>query len=141
MAAHLGAFITVEPTNYGTSQPTTAVPTAPQKAVTHTYHSVPQLPSDFDLDAIQWNARLNGPHSGPPTPSGTQTPGTPAAELDLEMRGISTPAEEDIDGVEVMQSWKNPPINTWRMLSVSLTNMGTGLNDSAPGALIPYIEL
>lgn len=138
MASQFGAFIEVESAENDTRLP--AIPTAPQKAVTHTYHSVPQLPNDLDLDSIQWGARLNGPPSGVATPSGTQTPGTPA-DVDLEMREPYSPHGEEIDGVEALQSWSNPPINKWRMLSVSLTNMGSGFNDGAPGALIPYIEL
>lgn len=133
-----GAFIDVEPSKNVISS--TIIPKAPQKAVTHTYHSVPQLPSDSDFDNIQRGARLNGPYSGTATPSGTQTPATPA-EFDLEMRGPLTPHEQEVDAVEALQSWSNPSINKWRMLSVSLTNMGGGLNDSAPGALIPYIEV
>jgi hypothetical protein len=39
-----------------------------------------------------------------------------------------------------MQSFSNPPMNRFRMLSVCLMNFGNGLSDSAPGALIPYIE-
>jgi len=31
-------------------------------------------------------------------------------------------------------------MNRFRVLSVCLLNFGNGLSDSAPGALIPYIE-
>nr|KMM71835.1 hypothetical protein CPAG_08136 [Coccidioides posadasii RMSCC 3488] len=40
----------------------------------------------------------------------------------------------------VAQSFAFPPKTTCRMLSCCLMNFGGGLNDSAPGALIPYIE-
>ena len=39
-----------------------------------------------------------------------------------------------------MQSIWNPPMNRFRMLAVCTMNFCMGLNDSAPGALIPYIE-
>ncbi|CZR50442.1 related to MFS efflux transporter [Phialocephala subalpina] len=41
---------------------------------------------------------------------------------------------------EVVQSWSNPPMNRWRVLSCCLASFGNGLWDSAPGALLPYIE-
>ncbi|KAJ9314470.1 hypothetical protein DTO271D3_5208 [Paecilomyces variotii] len=40
----------------------------------------------------------------------------------------------------ILPSISNPVINKYRVLSVSLINFAGGLNDSAPGALIPYIE-
>ncbi|PSS10775.1 hypothetical protein M430DRAFT_107964 [Amorphotheca resinae ATCC 22711] len=52
----------------------------------------------------------------------------------------ASPILTDQDVVEAMQSFSNPPINRFRMLSVCLLNFCNGLSDSAPGALIPYIE-
>ncbi|KAK9481223.1 major facilitator superfamily domain-containing protein [Lipomyces japonicus] len=34
----------------------------------------------------------------------------------------------------------NPPMNKWRMVACCWTIFGLGLNDGAPGALLPYIE-
>jgi len=88
MVTTFGALVQVVP-----SAVPVPVPAAPQKAITHTYHSVPELPNDFDLDSIEWGARLNGPRSGGnqtrsgmATPSGNHTPLTALSEshLDLE---------------------------------------------------------
>lgn len=39
-----------------------------------------------------------------------------------------------------LQTLSNPPMNRWRFLSACLMCFANGLNDSAPGALIPYLE-
>jgi len=96
-------------------------------------HALPDLPTAFELDQLNQAGRSNGP-SVPPTPSGNQTPLTPN---ELESR---PPSPDYGDRVEVMQSLNHPPINKWRVLSACLTNFGNGLNDAAPGALIPYME-
>jgi len=107
--------------------------------VPKTYHSVPQ-PDAIELDNFE---ELNGPpKSGRATPvSGSQTPKTPSA---LEMSRPSTPPgnTEDHGGeeVDVIQSFSNPPMNRFRMAALCLINFGNGLSDSAPGALIPYIQ-
>ena len=141
MASHaFGAFIDVESSSSSTHQDAHTIPIVPQKVFERTYHSVPlpQGPNAIELDSLQWGAKLNGPRgeSGHNTPSGAQTP----RATDLEMSRPTTPREDEQDGVETAQSFSNPPINRFRMLSVCLLNFGNGLNDSAPGALIPYIE-
>ena len=55
----------------------------------------------------------------------------------MEMSRPPSPAHDTFD---VLQTLTNPPINKWRVLSCALSNFGGGLNDSAPGALIPYLE-
>jgi hypothetical protein len=128
-----GAFIDVE-SSPGHGEPHHA-PSAPAKALPRVYHSIPD---PIELDSIQWGTKPNGPtNSGAATPSGYQTPRTP---LDLEMSRPVTPQNEEQDGVDAMQSFSNPPMNRYRMLCACLMNFGNGLNDSAPGALIPYIE-
>lgn len=57
---------------------------------------------------------------------------------DPERTEPTTPVENEV--VEVAQTLNNPPMNKWRLLSACLMNLGGGLNDSAPGALIPYME-
>ena len=99
-------------------------------------HSLPDLPTAYELDTVSKGSRAiqqNGP-SIPPTPSGAQTPSGPN---DMEM---SRPASPEHDAVDVLQTLTSPPINRWRVLCVCLSNLGNGLNDSAPGALIPYME-
>ncbi|KAL8702851.1 MAG: hypothetical protein Q9201_003992 [Fulgogasparrea decipioides] len=91
-------------------------------------------PSIYELDELTFGNRYNGP-SGPPTPSGAQTPITPN---ELEMSRPPSPRIED--AVEALQTLSNPPMNKWRLLSACTMCLGNGLNDSAPGALIPYME-
>jgi hypothetical protein len=140
MTTHALAFIDValSPSN----SETYAIPSAPRKALAKNYHSIPlpRAPDALELDNIQWGARLDGPSREPrsaTTPSGAQTPRLPH---DLEMSRPASPILTGQDVVEAMQSFSNPPINRFRMLSVCLLNFCNGLSDSAPGALIPYIE-
>ena len=95
-------------------------------------------PTAYELDEMVWGNRYNGPSVGPsipPTPSGIQTPKTPN---ELEMSRPPTPKNDE--AVDVLQTLSNPPMNKWRLLSCCLMCFGNGLNDSAPGALIPYME-
>lgn len=107
----------------------------PQKAHAKTYHSIPS-PRQDDVDNLQWGAKLNGPS--------VEEPSSPTAQRDhdLEMSRPGTPAEGDADGdgFGVVQSFSNPPMNRYRMITVCLLNFAGGFNDSAPGALIPYME-
>jgi hypothetical protein len=124
----LGAFIDVESSK--TSQE--RLPVAPQKALPRLY----SVQEPIELADISTN------HKGPTAPGntpplGTHTLPTPS---ELEMSRPATPRQNEDDGVEAMQSFSNPPMNRFRMLSVCLLNFGNGLSDSAPGALIPYIE-
>jgi hypothetical protein len=141
MTSHaFGSFIDVEFSPSSSQPESHAIPIAPQKALERTYHSVPlpQGPNAIELDDLQWGAKLNGPReeSRYNTPSGPQTP----AVTDLEMSRPETAQDNEQDGVDTVQSFSNPPMNRFRMLSVCILNFGNGLNDSAPGALIPYIE-
>ena len=134
-----GVYIEIDPSSLDAAS--SDLPTAlaaPKKAVPHNYHSVPQDPPDnIELDSLQWGARLTGPaESGPTTPSGVDAHRAPD---DLEMSRPASPAQEQ-EGFGAMQSFSNPPMNRFRMLSICLMTFGQGVNDSAPGALIPYIE-
>ena len=97
-------------------------------------HALPDLPTAFELDELSKVGRGNAP-SSPATPTGAQTP---RSLNELEMS--RPPSPEYHDATEVMQSWTKPPINKWRLLSACFMNFGNGLNDAAPGALIPYME-
>ncbi|CAL3962831.1 unnamed protein product [Diplocarpon coronariae] len=127
-----GAFIDIEPST--SNEQAQAPPAAPQKAIARSYHSVPD---PIELESLQWTPKPNGPGHGTPTVSGTQTP---LEYTDLEASRPATPANEHERGAEALQSFAFPPMNKYRMLSVCLMNFGNGLSDSAPGALIPYIE-
>lgn len=146
MTSHsFGAFIDVESSSPPTSSHPEAhsIPIAPQKVFERTYHSVPlpQGPNAIELDSIQWGSKLNGPRgeSGYTTPSGAQTPGLTEV-TDLEMSRPASPHDTEQAGVDVVQTFSNPPMNRFRMLSGCLMFFGNGMGDSATGALIPYIE-
>lgn len=116
-------------------------PIAPQKAVAKSYRGVmlPNTPDILELDNIEWGARLNGPGRKSKTQPGSDCQ-TPKSPNDLEMSTPPNPMTHDEGGVDAIQSFSNPPMNRFRMASSSLLNFSNGLSDSAPGALIPYIE-
>lgn len=105
-------------------------------------------PSTFELDNYTRGSRYNGPSNscgGTQTPrtsqtsyTGAQTPVTPMSPNELEMSRPPSPKQDE--AISLVQSWSNPPMNKWRVLSCCLIYFGNGLNDSAPGALIPYME-
>jgi hypothetical protein len=136
MTSHaFGAFIDVESSSDSHAiREAHLIPIVPQKAVPRSYHSVPD---PIELDNLKWGKRLNGPSMPGSVPSsGCQTP----QATDLEMSRSPSPTNEENGGVDAMQSFSNPPMNRFRMFSVCLMNFGNGLSDSAPGALIPYME-
>lgn len=49
-------------------------------------------------------------------------------------------ATSELDGVIALQSLSDPKMNRFRLAAVCMNNLLGGLNDSAPGALIPYME-
>ena len=50
----------------------------------------------------------------------------------------ASPAADD--AADALPTLRNPPITKWRLLSCCCMCFANGLNDSAPGALIPYME-
>jgi fucose permease len=87
-------------------------------------------PSAVELDELHWGRALTGPHSplpasGPVTPAGNERP--------LLFQ------EDFLENNNVSQGWSHKA-NKWRVLSCCLMLFGNGLSDSAPGALLPYIE-
>lgn len=106
-------------------------PSAPAKAVARSYPAVPQ-------DEAVELAPLKRPaiHT-------TTTDNSAAVDTgDLEMSRPSSPVSGGgpDDGVDIVQSVWDPYMNRFRLLSACLMSVGNGLNDSAPGALIPYME-
>ncbi|KAL2011571.1 hypothetical protein VTN00DRAFT_4289 [Thermoascus crustaceus] len=105
--------------------------TNPAAVVRKDKQGIALSPSDKELDEIQW-----GKSSRPPSipTSGIQTPLTPT---DLESSNPPTPKKHGaVDAVKSLST----PKNKRRLLSACMMNFANGLNDSAPGALIPYIE-
>ena len=94
----------------------------------------PSEPTSYELDELNWGDRLNGP-SIPPTPSGAQTPKTPN---ELEISRPPSPTTDE--AADVVQTLSSPPMNKWRLLSCCCMCFANGFQDSAPGALIPYME-
>ncbi|KAF2467667.1 MFS general substrate transporter [Lindgomyces ingoldianus] len=136
MSAAIG-FFDIQPASE--ASPVTTPPATHQKHSSHT-------PTAIELDEFSFGKSYKGPvESGAQTPrellSGVQTPIEPIAPRtpnELEMSRPPSPRGDDAVGL--MQSWKKPPMNTWRVLSCCLIYFGNGINDSAPGALIPYME-
>ncbi|KDN67213.1 putative major facilitator superfamily transporter [Colletotrichum sublineola] len=120
------------------------LPAAPAKAVQRTYPGAPQRDGlSIELSRINTNPNSGGaaadktgasivgsPRAQSPSLSRPSTSGT-----DVEMSRPSSPA-----AFEVLQSISDPHMNRYRLAAACLMNFGNGLNDSAPGALIPYIE-
>lgn len=78
------------------------------------------------------------------TPAGGQTPceartgmQTPKTPNDLE---INSPPQ-GMQTASIVPSWSYPLMNKWRVLAAASMYFGNGLNDAAPGALIPYMEV
>lgn len=147
MASHLGVFVEVASSTDAPSpqQNVYTIPTAPQRAKARTYHSVSHTRAaspDIELEQMQWNSLDNG--SIPQTPIGGGPPNENAQFFqDVEMRGTPSPSNEheaENGAVEALQSFSNPPMNRYRLLGICLFSFGQGLSDSAPGALLPYIE-
>ncbi|KAG8527584.1 uncharacterized protein KY384_007737 [Bacidia gigantensis] len=108
--------------------------TDPPVALSKDTFALPDLPTAFELDEINSHQLLNGT-SIPATPTGAYTPSTPS---ELEESGPLSPDQDE--ATEALQTLSSPPINKYRVLAACLMNFGNGLNDSAPGALIPYME-
>lgn len=122
----LGAFVEIESSHHVSSPP---------PAVQKNNQGIAQRPSGYELDEIslQRSSHLpTEPGAQPPTGSPSPTPSV--------LENYSPDANED-EAAEwaadrTSTSWKTK----WRLLSCCLINFGNGMNDSAPGALIPYIE-
>lgn len=127
------------------SSPSATV-TSPAATLQKSKSQARQAPSNIELDEYTFGKQYNGPpKSGPPTPgetpSGMQTPIEPATPMDLnELEMSRPPSPKNDEAIGMMQSWNDPPKNKWRILSCCLIYFGNGINDSATGALIPYME-
>ena len=95
--------------------------------------ALPDLPTAFELGAFNSTTSLHQA-SIPPAPSDPQTP---LVETPDNSRTMSPDYGRP---TEALQSMKRPAINRYRLLAACAMNLCNGLNDSAPGALIPYLE-
>lgn len=103
-------------------------PEPPQRVKSRTYPAVPQQ-DPIELEPLRFSRNEAGPSA----------PTTPREERDVEMSVPGTPAEP-ADAVEVLPSVNDPPKNKFRLAACCFQNFLGGLTDSAPGALIPYME-
>lgn len=78
----------------------------------------------------------------PPYTEGTSPEGpSRETDVDLEMSRPATPTNpQGAQGVVVSQNIPDSPMNKYRLASCCLMNLLNGLNDAAPGALVPYME-
>ncbi|KAF2010059.1 MFS general substrate transporter [Aaosphaeria arxii CBS 175.79] len=127
---------------HSTSQPVASPAATLQKSKGHAR----QAPSNIELDEYTFGKKYNGPlRSGPPTPGEAPSAAEsvmentlPQTPNELEMSRPPSPKMEE--AANLMQCWNDPPKNKWRVLSCCLIYFGNGINDSATGALIPYME-
>ena len=104
-----------------------------------TFVKHPQAPSSTTLTDRINEVASSTDYNGIPnasTSGGVQTP--PKTPNEMEMSRPTSPRNEE--AVDIIQTLSNPPMNMYRLLSACLMCFGNGLGDSAPGALIPYME-
>ena len=78
--------------------------------------------------------------AGPETPYEAQTPRPSISKTPNELEQSQPPTPKRDEASHVVPSFAYPKMNKWRVLSACLEYFGNGMSDSAPGALIPYIE-
>ncbi|KAK7958403.1 bypass of stop codon protein 6 [Apiospora saccharicola] len=133
-----------------------ALPAAPGRVFSRTHPAGPQRHDDIELQATrprtqhqQHTKSPSGSLSSPVVGSldgeavstrtavggggGVSGPSSPA----LSTAGGGTGGT---DAVEAVQSLSDPLMNRYRLMSICLMQLQGGLNDAAPGALIPYME-
>jgi fucose permease len=102
-------------------------------------------PPALELDELQWNHV----HTGPATPRDDSMPISDNSSGEIAHFSVShTPANANDDEInlsneqessEILQSWSYSA-NKWRVLSCCVVYFSNGMSDSAPGALLPYME-
>ena len=96
-------------------------------------------PTEVELDELQWGQKLTGPGRCQPVQARLTSEGvTPATPRELEHSNAATPRPDH--AVDSFMSASNPPMNRWRLGAICLMFFSQGINDSAPGALVPYME-
>ncbi len=124
-----------------------SLPSAPARALQRTSSSVPRRdlsiehqPRPLSLP-VPLLATLVPKTADAPAATVNTAPGTRTTEEleDLEMSRPTTPTA-GVGHVDALQTIWNPYMNRFRFFAVCLLNFGNGINDSAPGALLPYLE-
>ncbi|KAF7115733.1 hypothetical protein CNMCM5793_003236 [Aspergillus hiratsukae] len=105
----------------------------PAAVVRKDRQGIARTPSDYELDHMRESRQA---HASRPS-TGVDAPITPVTPSELESLPDSPAGDAAIDPLP------NPTSSAttrWRLLSACMMNVANGLNDSGPGALIPYIE-
>ncbi|KAJ5159999.1 uncharacterized protein N7482_007003 [Penicillium canariense] len=126
--ASLGAFIEVESSSHISRPPAT---------VRKDKQGISRPPSEYRLSEIQHQQGSTG--IAEPVKPSTVSPSTPTPTPSVLENRLPSPNTDDVTewaADRSATSWKSK----WRLLSCCLINFGNGMNDSVPGALIPYME-
>ncbi|QYS97888.1 Putative mfs efflux protein [Trichoderma simmonsii] len=142
MPSLLQSLVNIESDHASTESATASpVPTTPAKVFPRTYPSVPQRDNSIEIGMSQQN--ISQPEASTSSPS-SHTEAQIEVGGDVEMTRYLAPANapdmESDDGIPALQSVWDPYMNRYRLLSVCMLSFGNGMKDSAPGALLPYIE-
>ncbi|KAK4617861.1 Bypass of stop codon protein 6 [Fulvia fulva] len=115
-----------------------------------TKHTRGPSPKELDAIELQDHGKLAQKTSSdePVSPASIYTPGrkhdpfkTPeVSKTPNELESSQPPTPTRQTAASVVPSWSYPRMNKWRILCACLIYFGNGMSDSAPGALIPYIE-
>ncbi|USW56992.1 Putative major facilitator superfamily, MFS transporter superfamily [Septoria linicola] len=124
-------------------------PRMPEMAQTHARR--PSIEELDNLELADWGhltgakrPKVSTTYSGPPSPQSMKDEGdctgwnSAVTPNELEANQPPTPTRDD--AVCALPSFRYPRMNKWRVLCACLIYFGNGMSDSAPGALIPYIE-
>ncbi|TDZ34396.1 Bypass of stop codon protein 6 [Colletotrichum spinosum] len=122
------AFITHEPPHIHV--------TPPAKAFGHASSETQHTPRNHSSQAAESYPLHQLPKHGPAPATSTAT----ATDAPTLSETAFARDEAGAESAEPTQSVLVPYMNRWRFLAACLMNMGNGLNDGAPGALIPYME-
>ena len=116
--------------NDGVSRPPTAKVTA-------------KPPSVEELDAIElpnYGLTKTNDANGVPRTAEPREPTEDVPKTPNELERSQPPTPKQDEATNIVPAFWYPKMNRWRVLSACTQYFGNGLNDSAPGALIPYIE-
>ena len=123
---------------------TTVLESEPRPQIASPPPTLSKASTVLELDRLDLSTRYNGPEvldiSTSAAPVGAQNACTPK---ELESNPLAPRRGSSLfrrPSMAVAQSLKVPPGNLSRFLNACLINLVLGLNDSAPGALLPYIE-
>ena len=141
-SALFGALVEVEPGKG-------PLPAAPERAVPRTYPAVPHT-DGAAAEGVEMQSKP-APGARQPSRGGGPRPATRGAGDDHHHGGHDSTVALDLErsapgphagaeAVDVAPSLWDPPMNKYRLASCCLMNFLGGLNDAAPGALIPYME-